>query len=132
MAYLLDSTWSVWWLRGRSTVVEKVRDFEPAGLAISIVTLAELYEGVEGSKDPGASRRGLEDFLGRADVLPFTDEVAQRFGIEAVQLDRLGQKIPDFDLVIAATALTHGLTLLTADDHFQRVPGLKIYDAERG
>jgi predicted nucleic acid-binding protein len=132
MAYLLDSTWSVWWLRGRSTVVKRVRELESSGLATSIATVAELYEGVEVSKDPAASRRGLMDFLGRVEILPFTDEVAERFGREAARLERLGQKIPDFDLVIAATALTHGLTLLTSDDHFKRVAGLDIYTAGAG
>jgi tRNA(fMet)-specific endonuclease VapC len=132
MAYLLDSTWSVWWLRGRSTVVRRVSELESSGLAISIVTLAELYQGVEVSKDPAASRRGLMDFLGRVEILSFTDEVAERFGKEAARLDRLGQKIPDFDLVIAATALTHGLTLLTSDEHFKRVAGLDIYKTETG
>ncbi len=132
MAYLLDSTWSVWWLRGRSTIVKTVSELDPSGLAISIVTVAELYEGVEVSRDPAASRRGLADFLGRVEILPFTDQVAERFGKEAARLDRLGQKIPDFDLVIAATALTHGLTLLTSDEHFQRVAGLEIYKAALG
>jgi tRNA(fMet)-specific endonuclease VapC len=132
MAYLLDSTWSVWWLRGRSTIVKTVSELEPSGLAISIVTVAELYEGVEVSRDPAASRRGLADFLGRVEILPFTGQVAERFGQEAARLDRLGQKIPDFDLVIAATALTHGLTLLTSDEHFQRVAGLEIYKAALG
>lgn len=105
--------------------MREVTELEPSGLAISIVTLAELHEGVEVSRDPAASRQGLADFLGRVEILPFTDQVAERFGREAARLDRLGQRIP-------ATALTHGLTLLTSDEHFQRVAGLEIYKAALG
>jgi len=60
-------------------------------------------------------------------VLPLSDEVARLFGKEAVRLGKLGQTIPDFDLVIAATALHHDLILMSEDrTHFSRIPGLKL------
>lgn len=59
-------------------------------------------------------------------VIPFSEKVAARFGTESARLRRLGQPLPDFDLVIAATALQHGLTLLTEDRHFERFPSLVI------
>lgn len=129
LSYLIDSDWAVWWrwLRGRSEAVTALRDRYSAGFAISAVTLAELWEGIEGSKDPEAGRRGPRDFLQLAKVLPLSNEVAMAFGREAVRLRQAGQSIPDFDLVIAATALHHNLTLLSDNRaHFSRVPGLKM------
>ncbi len=47
LAYLVDTDWAVWWMRGRSEVVALLTPRERDGLAISVVTLAELYEGIE-------------------------------------------------------------------------------------
>ncbi len=96
------------------------------GLAISVVTLAELYEGIESTRDPGAARLVLDDFLKLVTVIPFSEKVAARFGTESARLRRLGQPLPDFDLVIAATAMQYGLTLLTEDRHFEQIPSLVI------
>lgn len=127
LSHLVDSDWTVWWLRGRPEAVTALRDLYSAGLAISAVTLAELWEGIEGSKDPAVGRQGLLDFLRLVRVLPLSNEVAMVFGREAVRLGQPGQRIPDFDLVIAATALHHNLTLLSNDRaHFSRIPGLKL------
>jgi tRNA(fMet)-specific endonuclease VapC len=127
LTYLIDTDWAVWWLRDRPEVGAKLRDREQEGLAISAVTLAELWEGVEGSADPLRARTALEGFLRLVHVLPFSDEVARLFGKEAVRLGKLGQTIPDFDLVIAATALHHDLILMSEDrTHFSRIPGLKL------
>lgn len=126
LAYLLDTDWAVWWLRGRSEVVKSLAAKQRHGLAISIVTLAELYEGIESTKDPAAARPLLNDFLRLVTVIPFSERVAARFGTEAAKLRHLGQPLPDFDLVIAVTALQHGLTLLTEDRHFERIPSLVI------
>jgi tRNA(fMet)-specific endonuclease VapC len=124
LTYLIESDWSVWWLRQRPEVVAAVKARERDGLAMSIITLAELYEGIELMKDPAAGRKGLQDFLQLVTVLPVSPRVAERFGKEAARLERLGQRIPDFDLVIGATALHHGLTLLAEDTHFDRLRGL--------
>jgi tRNA(fMet)-specific endonuclease VapC len=126
LAYLVDTDWAVWWMRGRSEVVARLTAMERDGLAISIITLAELYEGIESTRDPEAARPVLNDFLKLVAVIPFSEKVAARFGTEAAKLRHLGQPLPDFDLVIAVTALQHGLTLLTEDRHFERIPSLVI------
>jgi tRNA(fMet)-specific endonuclease VapC len=113
-------------MRGRPEVVARLTAREREGLAISVVTLAELYEGIESTTDPDAARPVLLDFLKVVTVIPFSEKAAARFGTEAAKLRRLGQPLPDFDLVIAATAIQHGLTLLTEDHHFERIPSLVI------
>jgi tRNA(fMet)-specific endonuclease VapC len=126
LSYLVDTDWAIWWMRGRSEVVASLTAKERDGLAISIVTLAELYEGVESTRDPDTARRVLDDFLKLVTVIPISQKVAARFGAEAARVRRLGQDLPDFDLVIAATAMQHGLTLLTENTHFGRIANLVI------
>lgn len=91
------------------------------------MTLAELVTGVYRSSDPKKADDGLNRFVARVSVLPFTTEIARRFGEENARLLASGQAITQFDLAIAATALVHGLTLLTENrKHFERISGLQI------
>lgn len=127
MAYLLDTDWAIWALRGRREIAERVKALRGEGLAISAVTLAELATGVHRSGDPKKAEDGLYRFLARVAVLPFTAEIAHRFGRENAKLVAIGQAISQFDLAIAVTALVHDLTLLTEDrKHFDRISSLKL------
>ena len=71
----------------------------------------------------------LGDFLAGKDVLPVTEPIVERFGIVRGGLPRqLRRQIGDMDLLIAATALTHDLMLLTRNlRDFEHVPGLDLY-----
>jgi tRNA(fMet)-specific endonuclease VapC len=62
-------------------------------------------------------------------VLGLSDPIMERFARLRAEFRRQGTRIPDFDLVVAATALHHDLTVLTNDAHFGRVPGIKLYQA---
>lgn len=67
-------------------------------------------------------------FLARLALLPLDDAVMERFAFIRADLRRRGQLIPDLDLLIAATALHHDLTLLTRNvRHFDRIPELRRY-----
>jgi len=61
-------------------------------------------------------------------VLPLTRTIMKRFARIRGQLRHQGRTVQDPDLLIAATALTHGMTLVTRNlRHFQRVPDLVIH-----
>ncbi len=93
----------------------------------SAISFAELVTGVQRSTDPQTGERVLQRFLRLVTVLPFTEDVARRFGEENAMLQKTGSQIGDFDLAIAATALRHNLTLLTENrKHYERVAGLKL------
>lgn len=93
----------------------------------SAVVVGELFEGAFLS----SSRRHLEkverDVLPRVAVLPLDAGVARVFGQVAATLRREGRPLPDADVQIAATALHHGLALVTGNiRHFERVPELAL------
>ena len=99
------------------------------GLAVSIVSLGELYEGTYRSSNPGAAQDALRSFLDGYAVLNLSDPIAAGFGHLRAFLRRQGQLIPDLDLLIAATAHAHDLTLVTRNRrHFSRIPGLRLYE----
>ena len=66
-------------------------------------------------------------FLERLTLLPLDDATMEVFARIRADLRRQGQLIPDLDLLIAATAIHHEITLLTRNvRHFARIPGLKL------
>lgn len=63
MKYLVDTDWIIDHLNGVEAVSKKLEKFAASGVCISIISVAELYEGVYGSRDYDASLEALETFL---------------------------------------------------------------------
>jgi len=122
--YLLDTTEAVYYLRGEPGVVEDFQSRKNEGLAASIISVAELYEGVFRSRNVEAAESAVRDFLDEVAVLGIDEGIARVFGQERARLRQVGIRMSDLDLFIAATALYHGLTLLTSDKDFARVESL--------
>ncbi len=127
MRYLLDSDWTIQCLNGVDRFVERIDELASAGLGLSVVSLAEVYEGVLGSAEPILRERELNTWLRQVRLLEVDAEVARVFARERVRLRREGRLIADLDLLIGATALRHDLTLLSNNRrHFERIPRLSI------
>ena len=62
MRYLVDTDWAIDYMHGRRQVVERFDELLPQGVGMSIVSLAELYEGVLGAADQQDAERGLQTF----------------------------------------------------------------------
>jgi tRNA(fMet)-specific endonuclease VapC len=77
--YLVDTDWTIDYLLGVPAVTEKLTELKPKGLAISIITMAEILEGVYYSKDPARSRQGFDAFLEDVPVLEIDEEIAKVF-----------------------------------------------------
>ena len=125
LEYMLDTDTVSWALRGQGAVGTRLLEHRPSQLCISSITLAELRFGADAKR----SRRlhGLIDTFARSvAVMPFDRAAADRFGPVASALARRGEPIGTFDTLIAAQALSLGLTYVTNNTkHFQRVAGLK-------
>ena len=105
----------------------KLTSLVDEGLAVSIISLAELYEGIYAAENSEKQMEGLDDFTTRIVVLEIGGETAKIFGKQRAALRKEGKLIDNFDLLIAATCLCYDLTLLTNNiSHFDRVKGLKI------
>ncbi len=128
MAFLVDADWVIDALARRRGALATIAALAPHGISISRVTVGEIYEGAFGFPDPQLELARLRGFLGPFEVIDLSDDIIERFASTRAYLRRTGQMIPDFDIVLASTALHYDLTVLTHDvGHFQRIPGLKIY-----
>ncbi|MDP9365798.1 MAG: type II toxin-antitoxin system VapC family toxin [Chloroflexota bacterium] len=116
------------WLRERPAARQFVRSLSGEGVAISLMTYGEIYTGIFRGPGAPAKENAFLEFLREVRVLPLDESIMRRFGqVQAILLD-LGQGIGVSDVLIAATALHHDLTLVTRNlGHFRRVPDLKIY-----
>lgn len=127
MKYLIDTDWIIDHLNGVETITIKLEKFASSGICTSIISVAELYEGVYGSKDYNASLEILETFLEGITVLSIDHEVCKIFGRERNKLRRQGNIIGDFDILIASICLKHNLILLTNNKkHFAKINALTI------
>jgi tRNA(fMet)-specific endonuclease VapC len=128
-SYLLDTDWIVDILNGQEKAIYTVFELAPAGLAVSIITYGELYEGAAFAHDPAPALAGLRSFLKGKVILPLTQPIIERFAHIRDSLPRpVRQQIGDLDILIAATCLEHNLMLLTRNrKDFQQIPNLKLY-----
>jgi predicted nucleic acid-binding protein len=128
-SYLLDTDWVVDVLNGQDRAIQTVLELAPAGLAVSIISYGELYEGAAFAHDPEPALSGLRSFLKGKAILPLTQPIMERFAQIRGNLPRpVRQQIGDLDILIAVTCLEHNLTLLTRNlKDFQQIPHLKLY-----
>src|SRR5277367_6330099 len=133
MNYLLDTNACIALINGKSpalrTRFNKVLDEEAKVMVPSVVAF-ELWYGVAKSGRPEANALLVEAFLsGPVSLLPFDPEDAQVAGQARAALEKVGKPIGAYDLLIAAQALRHELTLITANvREFGRVKGLEWED----
>ncbi len=100
----------------------------PSGLAMSVVSYGELYEGILYGRDPARQLAGFRRFLHGVRVLEVNRRLARQFGQLRGTLRQRGQLLPAPDLLIGATALVYDLILVTRNlRHFQRFPGIRLY-----
>ncbi|MFQ5455911.1 MAG: type II toxin-antitoxin system VapC family toxin [Nitrospirota bacterium] len=126
ISYLIDTDWIIDFLKGKEKVVARLNTLIDDGLAISIISLAELYEGIYASNNLEKQIKGLNDFLTGVTILGINEEIAKIFGRYRMMLRKEGRLIDNFDLLIAATCLHYDLILVTNNiNHFGRIKGLK-------
>jgi predicted nucleic acid-binding protein len=125
---LLDSDWVVDFLNGTARAQRLLGTARREQLAVSAMTYGEVYEGIYFGRDPRGAERVFQNFLRSVDVLPISRQVLRRFARIRGELRRQSQLISDPDILIAATALHHGMQLATRNrQHFGRVAGLVLY-----
>ena len=125
MRYLLDTHAVVDVLRRRHGVAERLAAVSPDDVRASAMTVAELAFGALNSSDPAKNQARTEALLAQITVSAFGARAAAEHA--RIRLALRAAPIGPNDLVIAATALATGATLVTANTReFSRVPGLTV------
>src|SRR5919202_6110114 len=130
MGYLIDTDWVVDHLAGDEYANRLLSQLSEEGIAISIITYIEVYQGVLRSPTPHDAERKLQAFVETVAVLPISTAVARRCAHIRETLRKQGKEFRRraFDLLIAATALEHNLTLVTRNrEDYEDVPNLRFY-----
>lgn len=131
MSYLLDTNVISEFVKARpsSAVAAWLETVPSTALHLSVISLGEIRHGVEAVRDRSRRERlrvWLEQDL-RAwfedRLLPVSTSVADRWGR---LLAEAGRSVPAVDSLIAATALDHGLRLVTRNVRDFRFPGLEV------
>lgn len=128
MRFLLDTNIVSFALRERHGIAPRLATYRPTDLAVSTVSLAEGLDGCARLGSPGLRLWDLwQQLVGCWHVLAFCHGAAEHYARLRAGLQRRGCVIGDRDMMIAATALTHDLTLVTDNtDEFSRIPALRV------
>ncbi len=124
--FLLDTDICVFYLRGQADLIGKLEQVGFENCGISEITLAELRVGAEKSDQQAKNHRAIDLFLTDISICPVSPAI-RKFAEEKVRLQKNGQGIGDFDLLIGATAIVRQLRLVTNNTkHFERMDGIVL------
>ena len=100
----------------------------PERIAVSVITIGELRLGVLVADEGSVRAQRLEtmQLAETLEPLPVTRQVAARWAALRLALRDAGQRMPLNDSWIAATALAHGMPVVSQDDDYDDVPGLDV------
>jgi len=128
MRFLLDTCVVSDFIKGHSSVVRHLTKTDPSDLAVSSITVMEVVFGLESR--PAVKKRigdALMKFIHQVHVEPFSRDCGISAGSIRADLKNAGTPVGPFDLVIAATAATHGYVLVTSNEReLSQVSGLKV------
>ncbi|MBI1790576.1 MAG: type II toxin-antitoxin system VapC family toxin [Acidobacteria bacterium] len=128
MRYLLDTNICIYVAKRKPAgVASRMRALRPGDVGMSVITYLELVYGACKSERHAENLAVIEQLRGIIPVQPLDDSVAKHYGLLRTALERRGSPIGPYDLIIAAHALSRGLTLVTNNvKEFSRVDGLRL------
>lgn len=121
--YLLDTDIVIWLLRGKREYIEAIQKIKAGGLAISAITVAEVYKNVL----PGESIK-TEEVLSEFEVLDLNMRIARQAGLYWQQYFKKDKDILLMDCSVAAIAKEHDLTLLSLNKRHFPMEDIKVID----
>ncbi len=123
---LVDTSAYSAFLQGRKDVADAIREADL--LCVNPVVLGELQAGFLKGRHRRKNEEELKKFLTspRVDIVDIDLSTSERYAAIVDALNRAGTPIPTNDVWIAASAMQHGLRVLTLDKHFLRVPQILV------
>jgi len=130
MKLLLDTNICMYIIKQQQAVVlNRFLVYQVGDIGISSITLAELRYRVAKSKHREKNANALDEFIVPLEIVAFDEAAAQAYGDIRTTLEKAGMPIGAMDLLIAAHAVSLGVTLVTNNAReFRRIPILDILD----
>lgn len=127
MRYLLDTNILIAMSKNRPGLLTRLENYSASAILLSSVVVAEIEYGIAKSARQEHNRRVFDTLLDGFQLVPFDAAAARRYGPIRAELERRGQLIGPYDLMIAAHAQALGAVLVTDNtSEFSRVEGLTI------
>ncbi len=119
--FLVDTSAYSAFMRGNPDVRNAIKNADE--IILNPVVLAELQAGFQRGNQQTKNEQELQSFVAspRVGVVPIDEETADRYALILTSLWQAGTPVPTNDIWIAASAMQHGLRLLTADEHYRKI-----------
>jgi len=125
--YLLDTDIIIYSLKGIPVVVDNLRLHLSEPKAISVITYGELIYGAEKSQQVNANLAKIHRLREIFPIIELNCSIMDTFGAIKADLNKSGNVVNDFDLIIAATAITRGYCVVSNNEkHFSKIPDLQF------
>jgi tRNA(fMet)-specific endonuclease VapC len=125
--FLIDTDTIIYNLKGNDAVTKNLQRHFEDPIKVSVITLMELYFGAYKSEKVAVNLAKVRTLENSFEVIAADKGSAEIYGMLKSALEKSGTPLDDFDLIIAACAMAHNLTLVTNNiKHFSRVEGLKL------
>ena len=128
MIYMLDTDICIYIIKRKPLhVLERLESIQPDQLSMSAITFAELMNGAKKSQRVEANVSRLNALGEILEICSFDQQAAVAYGDVRSSLEKRGEVIGPYDLLIAAHALSLDRTLITNNEReFKRVEGLEV------
>lgn len=124
---LVDTDVFSYWLRGDAREQSYAEDVKGQRLCLSFMSVTELKRWAISRGWGAEKRRALAEAMAKYVVVPFDEPMAEAWAQVADHRARIGRPVECGDCWIAATALRHGMPLVTRNGrHYADVPGLRV------
>ena len=124
--YLLDTDILIYSLKGDEAVNSHLRHHLNDAMKTSVISLMELYYGAYKSQHKISNLSKVKALAQSIEIISPGPETSEIFGLLKSDLELSGNRLDDFDLIIAAVSLSHNMTLVTNNvQHFKRIENLK-------
>jgi tRNA(fMet)-specific endonuclease VapC len=130
MKLMLDTNICIYIIKQQPVaVLKRFLEYQIGDIGISSITLSELRYGVANSTHQEKNTKALDEFITPLEVVSFDEEAAHVYGNIRATLEKAGTPIGSMDMLIAAHAVSLGISLVTNNAReFVRIPALNIID----
>ena len=130
MKLMLDTNICIYIIKQQPvSVLKRFLDYQIGDIGISSITLSELRYGVAKSTHRDKNSKALAEFITPLEVVSFDEDAAHAYGDIRATLEKAGTPIGAMDMLIAAHAVSLGITLVTNNTReFARIPRLNVID----
>lgn len=129
MNFLIDTNILIYRLKNLGNVNANFLKYKDNKMLISVISYGELVYGANKSKSVEKNMATVRKIKSIFPMLDITPNVMDIFGEIKADTQKIGKSVDDMDLLIAASAIAHNMTLVTHNTkHFENISKLQVMD----